>query len=250
MIGVDAAFNTLAQFRSADGGILLVDKPLEWTSFDVIRTLRRLVQVRKMGHAGTLDPRATGLLILASQRRTKEIDSFQAQHKSYEGAFVLGGTTASYDAAMPVENERAIDGVTLASVADAALAFTGEIDQIPPMYSALKVDGRRLYDMARKGEEIARPPRRVTVQRFDITGGDLPVVTFRVDCSKGTYVRSLVHDLGQRLGCGAYLRDLRRTGIGDYRVDDAWSMDRIREEMEGAAGASARGLAGGADADR
>ena len=230
MSGVGAAFNTIAQFRSACGGILLVDKPLDWTSFDVIRSLRTPLGVRKMGHAGTLDPLATGLLILASQRMTKEIDSFQAQRKTYCGELVLGGCTASFDAATPVEHERPLGALSMDDVARAAAEFTGEIAQIPPMYSALKVDGRRLYDLARKGQEVVREARQVTVHEFHITGGTLPRIAFRVVCSKGTYVRSLAHDLGQRLGCGAYLCSLRRTAIGEHSVDDAWTIERLRGE--------------------
>jgi tRNA pseudouridine55 synthase len=228
--GVDAAFNTIAQFRSVGGGILLVDKPLDWTSFDVIRSLRKPLGVRKMGHAGTLDPLATGLLILASQRMTKQIDAYQAQRKTYVGTIAFGGSTASYDAATPVTNERPVGALTTDDVVAATAAFTGEIEQVPPMYSAVKVEGQRLYALARKGKDIPREARRVTVDEFAITGGTLPLLQFRIRCSKGTYVRSLAHDLGERLGCGAWLAGLRRTAIGDFSVDDAWTLERLRAE--------------------
>jgi tRNA pseudouridine55 synthase len=228
--GVDAAFNSIAQFRSTDGGILLVDKPLDWTSFDVIRSLRKPLGVRKMGHAGTLDPLATGLLILASQRCTKDIERYQAQRKTYIGTIAFGGETASYDAATPVTNERLLGTLMVDDVVAATAAFTGDIEQLPPMYSAVKVDGKRLYTSARKGEEVPREPRHVSVYEFTITGGTLPLLAFRIQCSKGTYVRSLAHDLGQKLGCGAWLAGLRRTAIGEYSVDDAWSVERLRGE--------------------
>jgi tRNA pseudouridine55 synthase len=231
MTTIAARINSLAEFASADGGILLVDKPAGWTSFDVIRKLRGLLRIRKVGHAGTLDPLATGLLILASQKMTVKIDAFQALPKAYEGTMTLGGVTASYDAATPVTDPRSPQGITEEAVRDAARKFTGEIDQIPPMFSAVKHHGRRLYSYARKGEEVERNARRITVREFEITGIDMPVVSFRVLCSKGTYVRSLVHDAGQSLGCGAWLSSLRRTAIGEFSVNDAWTMDGLAERM-------------------
>jgi len=226
-LSLDAAFNTVEQFRSEGGGVLLVDKPLDWTSFDVVKKVRGLLRVKKAGHAGTLDPLATGLLILCSNKYTKQIDSFQAQRKQYTGMFILGAVTASYDAATPPEQLQSIDGVTFDVVERAMLSFTGELLQTPPMYSALQIGGQRLYHLARKGKTVEREPRAISVAKFVPTAFDPPNVRFLVECSKGTYVRSLVHDLGQALGCGAYLGELRRTAIGSYSVDSAWTLDRL-----------------------
>ena len=222
-------FNTIAQFRSPVGGVLLVDKPQTWTSFDVVKKIRSALRVKKVGHAGTLDPMATGLLILCSSTLTRRIDAFQALDKIYEGSFRLGAVTPSYDAETEIRDVRPLDGVDEAGIRHAATTFVGAIEQLPPMYSAVKVDGERLYKRARRGEEIERTPRAVTVTHFDILEVKLPEVRFRVECSKGTYVRTLAHDLGQLLGCGAYLTGLRRTAIGSFLVDEAWSIERISD---------------------
>lgn len=220
-------FNTIEQFSTPEGGVLLVDKPSSWTSFDVVNKIRRTLRVRKVGHAGTLDPMATGLLILCSGRSTKSIDRYQALVKMYEGTMRLGAVTASYDAETPAENEQPLGDIAAHDIRDAAQRFTGDIEQLPPMYSAVKVKGQRLYKLARKGEEVERAPRRVHIARFDIEDVTLPDVRFTVVCSKGTYVRTLAHDLGQTLGCGAYLSSLRRTAIGTIHVADAWSIDEL-----------------------
>lgn len=220
-------FNTIEQFRAPEGGVLLVDKPQQWTSFDVVKKVRGALRVKKVGHAGTLDPMATGLLILCSGKMTKQIDSFQAQMKSYQGSMCLGAVTASYDADTPREEEKDTSTITETQIHEGAQHFVGDISQLPPMYSAVKVDGQRLYKLARKGEEVERRPRTVSVTRFSIDAVKLPQVDFTVECSKGTYVRSLAHDLGQDLGCGAYLTALRRTAIGSQNVSDAWTIDSI-----------------------
>ena len=204
-----------------------MDKPASWTSFDVVNKIRGVLRVRKVGHAGTLDPMATGLLILCSGRLTKSIDQYQALVKMYEGTMHLGGVTPSYDAETPVEDERPVDGITSDDVHGAAERFIGDIEQLPPMYSAVKVKGQRLYRLARKGKEVERTPRPVHIARFDIEDVSIPEVTFTVVCSKGTYVRTLAHDLGQMLGCGAYLSSLRRTAIGTQHVSDAWSIEQV-----------------------
>ncbi|MDX9758817.1 MAG: tRNA pseudouridine(55) synthase TruB [Bacteroidota bacterium] len=222
-------FNTIAQFRSPVGGVLLVDKPQTWTSFDVVKKIRTALRVKKVGHAGTLDPMATGLLILCSSTLTRRIDAFQALDKVYEGSFRLGAVTPSYDAETETRDHRPIDGIDDAGIRQAAARFVGTIEQLPPMYSAVKVDGERLYKRARRGEEVARTPRAVRVEQFDILDVKLPEVGFRVQCSKGTYVRTLAHDLGQMLGCGAYLTGLRRTAIGSFLVEEAWSIERISD---------------------
>ncbi len=222
--------NTIEQFRAPAGGVLLVDKPKGWTSFDVVKKVRGTLRVKKVGHAGTLDPMATGLLILCSGPMTRRIDTFQALVKHYEGSMRLGAVTPSYDAETPEEQHRPVGGLSIDDVRSAAQRYTGEIEQLPPMYSAVKVDGKRLYSLARKGQEVERKARTVQVDRFEITGGTMPDLQFRVICSKGTYVRTLAHDVGQDVGCGAYLTALRRTAIGNFTADEAWTIDAIVAE--------------------
>ncbi|MBR9975744.1 MAG: tRNA pseudouridine(55) synthase TruB [Bacteroidetes bacterium] len=217
----------MEQFRAPAGGVLLVDKPQGWTSFDVVKKVRGTLRVKKVGHAGTLDPMATGLLVLCSSGMTKKIDAFQALGKVYEGRMMLGAVTPSYDAETEPQDLRPLGNIDAIRIRSEVEVFLGDIEQLPPMYSAVKVDGRRLYKLARKGLEVERRPRTVTIERFDIDEVALPEVAFSVHCSKGTYVRSLAHDLGQRLGCGAYLSALRRTAIGNFDVDEAWSIEDI-----------------------
>ncbi|MBN1446857.1 MAG: tRNA pseudouridine(55) synthase TruB [Bacteroidetes bacterium] len=222
----------MEQFASVEGGVLLLDKPSSWTSFDVVKKVRATLRVRKVGHAGTLDPMATGLLVLCSGPMTKRIDTYQAQEKTYTGTLRLGAVTPSFDAETPPTDEKPYDGISTELLRNTTVQFTGEIRQIPPMYSAVKVDGKRLYALARKGKEIEREARIVRVQHFDIDRVNLPEVDFTVICSKGTYVRTLVHDMGQTLGCGAYLTALRRTAIGSLQVADAWTIDAIVQATE------------------
>ncbi len=212
-----------------DGAVLLIDKPLDWTSYQVVRKIRALFNVRRVGHAGTLDPKATGLLVVCIGAKTKQVPSLMSMEKEYVGAMELGIRTPSFDLETPVSERRAFDAVTPAMIAQATGALVGEIAQRPPMYSALKFEGRPLYRYARKGEEIERPARMVTVKEFAVTAMDLPRVEFRVVCSKGTYIRTLVDDVGERLGCGATLVALRRTRIGALSVDAAWTMDRLAD---------------------
>lgn len=207
--------------------VLLVNKPLRWTSFDVVRKIRYKLKISKVGHAGTLDPLATGLLILCTGKFTKRIEEFQAQEKEYTGRFVIGQTTPSNDleteASAPVD----ISAITGEQIHDAAKKFVGEIDQVPPMHSAIKIDGKRAYKLARKGKEAELKPRQVTISAFEITAVNLPSVSFRVVCSKGTYIRSLARDLGDALGVGAYLAELCRTRIGEFRLEDAVQIEDI-----------------------
>ncbi|MCB2204233.1 tRNA pseudouridine(55) synthase TruB [bacterium] len=217
----------MEQFCAPAGGVLLVDKPRGWTSFDVVKKVRGTLRVKKVGHAGTLDPMATGLLILCSGPMTRSIETFQALGKRYEGSMRLGAVTASYDAETPEEQHRPVGDIADDAIREATRKYIGDIQQLPPMYSAVKVDGKRLYSLARKGKEVERKPRPVHVSRFDITAVTLPDLAFSVDCSKGTYVRTLAHDLGQDLGCGAYLTALRRTAIGNFLADEAWTIDQI-----------------------
>ncbi|HVW96597.1 MAG TPA: tRNA pseudouridine(55) synthase TruB [Mucilaginibacter sp.] len=210
----------------ADGQLLLINKPYKWTSFDVVGKIRNAFKPLKLkvGHAGTLDPLATGLLIVCTGKMTKQIDTFQAQEKEYTGTMVLGETTPSYDMETAPDQQFDISHLTEDQIRVACAKFIGEIGQYPPAHSAIKVDGERLYEKARRGEEVELKLRTVTITEFEITGITLPEVSFRVVCSKGTYIRSLVHDFGKALNNGAYLSRLRRTRSGNYRVDDAWEV--------------------------
>lgn len=210
------------------GRILLIDKPLTWTSFDVVRKIRNLTKIKKTGHAGTLDPLATGLLIVCQGKATKQIEGIQNAEKEYTGTIHLGATTASYDLESEPTAQQDLSHVTEDIIRQQASSFVGFIDQIPPIFSAIKVDGKRSYDLARQGLEPELKSRRIEIKAFDITSIDLPEITFRVACSKGTYIRSLAHDLGQRIGTGAYLKSLRRTKIGDYSVNDALTPDEFK----------------------
>ncbi len=210
-----------AGLNNVPGEVLLVDKPSGWTSFDVVNKLRRAAGGLKMGHAGTLDPLATGLLIICTGRKRKEIDRFTGLDKEYIAELRLGIRTPSYDSETAPVEERSTEGVTEDRIREVMLEFTGAQMQIPPMWSAVKIGGRRLYSLARKGIDIERPARPIVVHELELVECAVPRLVVRVACSKGTYVRSLVNDIGTRLGCGACLTALRRTRIGPYCVDDA-----------------------------
>ena len=218
-----------------NGQVLLIDKPLDWTSFQVVNKLRWAIRKEfdikkiKVGHAGTLDPLASGLLILCTGKFTKKIDTFQAQEKTYTGSFTLGATRPSYDMETEVDAEYPIDHISDADLERVRLSFCGEIDQVPPIFSALKKDGKKLYELAREGKTTEIPSRKITIFEFKLTSVELPVVRFEVKCSKGTYIRSLAHDFGKALKSGAYLSELRRTEIGDFKVDDAQSIEDFLE---------------------
>ncbi len=214
----------------ADGHIILIDKPLEWTSFDVVKKLKYKLKLKKVGHAGTLDPLATGLLILCTDRKTKQISTIQEQPKEYTGTMVLGKTTASYDLESPIIEGGNISGLTEEFLTSLIPQFKGEIEQIPPIFSAVKIRGERAYKKARAGEKVELKSRIISIYNFEITSINLPEVNFKVNCSKGTYIRSLVNDFGQAAGVGAYLSKLRRTKIGDYSVNDAFTIDSISSE--------------------
>ncbi|MEO0471366.1 MAG: tRNA pseudouridine(55) synthase TruB [Bacteroidota bacterium] len=209
------------------GQTLLFDKPKEWTSFDVVKKVRNAIRIKKVGHAGTLDPLATGLLILCTGKHTKQINDIQGQEKEYLTEFKLGATTPSYDAEFPEENLCDASQIRPTDIEAVLPQFTGTITQTPPIFSAVKVNGKRAYKAARSGEEIVLKTRQVEVYEFRLMKADLPDDHFRalIRCSKGTYIRSLVHDLGQALEVGAYIRELRRTRIGAYQVADAWQID-------------------------
>ncbi|UZH56377.1 tRNA pseudouridine(55) synthase TruB [Salinimicrobium tongyeongense] len=225
------------------GQILLFDKPLEWTSFQLVNKVRWLIRKNfrikkiKVGHAGTLDPLATGLLILCTGKSTKLIESLQGQEKEYTGSFTLGATTPSYDMETEVDETFPIDHLTTERIHEATKAFLGDIQQRPPVFSALKKDGKRLYEYARSGEEVEIPTRSVNISEFEITKIDRQKVHFRVVCSKGTYIRSLAHDFGRELNSGAYLSSLRRTRIGDYSLANALTVDSfVNEYLSGKEG--------------
>jgi len=207
--------------------MLLINKPLEWTSFDVVNKLRYRLKIKKIGHAGTLDPLATGLLIICTGKMTKQIDGFQAQEKEYIGRFVIGQTTASYDLETAPGEPLDIQHITMDQMRTAARQFIGLIQQTPPLHSAIKIDGKRAYELARKGMEQELKPREVEIKEFEITQVEKPWVSFRVVCSKGTYIRSLARDFGNALGVGAYLAELCRTRIGDFKLENALTIDQV-----------------------
>ena len=212
-----------------DGQVLLIDKPLNWTSFQVVNKLRweirRAFKIKKIkvGHAGTLDPLATGLLVLCTGKMTKQIDTFQGQIKEYTGTFVLGSTTASYDLETEIDQTYPTEHLTEELIKSTTSQFIVDIQQFPPVFSALKKDGKRLYEFARAGEEVEIPSRTVNISEFEITAINDLNIDFRVVCSKGTYIRSLANDFGKALNSGAHLSALRRTKIGDFDVADALS---------------------------
>lgn len=207
--------------------IFMVNKPLGWTSFDVVKKIRHALKIKKIGHAGTLDPLATGLLLLCTGRQTKKISSLQALDKVYTGQMVLGKTTPSMDLETPFDSLSSYDHITEEMVIAAAATFVGTITQIPPIHSAVKIGGKRAYKIARKGEKAVLRPRSIIIHSFLLTAFNLPFITFKLVCSKGTYVRSLVHDLGQKLGVGGYLHALCRTQIGDYYLDKAYTLEAL-----------------------
>lgn len=215
------------------GTVLLIDKPLRWTSFDVVNKVRNALKKKygkiKVGHAGTLDPLATGLLIVCTGKMTKRVDEYQAQEKEYTGTIMLGATTPTLDAEMAPDATFPTDHITPEMVHAAAQKFIGETEQMPPMYSALKVGGETAYKAAREGRELELKPRKVTITEFELTNIALPEVSFRVVCSKGTYIRSLARDMGTALGSGGYLSGLRRTRIGEFRVGDAYDLQKLTE---------------------
>ncbi|MCX8019309.1 MAG: tRNA pseudouridine(55) synthase TruB [Chitinophagaceae bacterium] len=213
------------------GSILLIDKPYGWTSFDIIRKIRKLINIRKVGHAGTLDPLATGLLIVCTGKMTKRIQEFMSLEKEYQGIFTLGATTPTYDLESSPENFTPTDNITRDFILQTAQTFIGDQLQLPPAHSAVKVKGKRLYELARAGIAVQGSPRKIRIDEFDIGKIEMPEVHFRVVCSSGTYIRSLAHDFGKALGCGAYLSALCRTRIGSYRLEDAFSLDQLEDEI-------------------
>ncbi len=215
-----------------EGRFLLVNKPIRWTSFDVVAKLRKIFKTKKIGHAGTLDPLATGLLIICTGKMTKSIENFQGLEKEYTGKFILGQTTPSYDLETEVSSAIDVSHISDEQIQVAAKAFVGSIQQTPPIHSSVWVNGRRAYKFARNGEDLVLKPREVEIKEFEITGIEKPVISFRVVCSKGTYIRSLANDIGNALGVGAHLSELCRTGIGEYKLKDAETVDTIRARVQ------------------
>jgi tRNA pseudouridine55 synthase len=216
----------------AEGKVLLIDKPLEWTSYDVIRKLRKIINIKKIGHAGTLDPLATGLLIVCTGKFTKKINEYMSQEKEYTGTITLGAVTPTYDRESEPESFKSLDGITEEIITEKTKQFTGEILQTPPIHSAIKQNGKPVYLMARKGLDVVLEPRKITIKEFEITKIDLPVITFKVVCSTGTYIRSLANDFGIRLGCGGYLSELRRTRIGNFKVEEAVTIEQFQSQFQ------------------
>ena len=215
-----------------EGCVILIDKPLQWTSFDVIKKIRYLIKVKKVGHAGTLDPLASGLLIICTGKFTKKINEYMAQEKEYTGGFTLGAVTPTYDLESDPVDFKSIELITPEMIHQATTLFTGEILQMPPAHSAIKIKGKRVYEMARRGEEVILELRKILISVFEITGIALPLVNFRVVCTTGTYIRSLAFDFGKALGCGAYLSSLCRTRIGAYRLEDALSIETFEAKIK------------------
>jgi len=222
-------------FKSLDftaGEVILIDKPPYWSSYKVVHKVKKASRVKKVGHAGTLDPMATGLLILCTGKKTKEIYKYQALRKTYTGIITLGKSSPSMDMETEISEHEIpadLDVKIIYSVRD---QFLGEIEQTPPMYSALKVNGQRLYQLARKDKTIERKPRRVTIEEFKITKVEIPQIHFEITCSKGTYIRVIANDFGDKLGCGGILSSLRRTKIGDYNVDEAIKIEEFISRAE------------------
>lgn len=210
-----------------DGEVILVDKPLDITSYNVVHKIRYAFGIGKIGHCGTLDPKATGLLILCTGKKTKEVSKFQELPKTYSGTFTLGSITPTMDMESEPVEQKPFENIDSKQIEKVRKEFLGEIEQIPPMYSAVKFKGKPLYKIARQGKEVKREPRKAIIHSFEISEIKLPVISFKIVCSKGTYIRVIAHDFGQKLGCGAFLSSLRRESIGEYSVDDALNLDEI-----------------------
>ena len=224
-------------FYVEEGTVFLIDKPIDWTSFDTVNFIRSLfmrfygIRKLKVGHAGTLDPLATGLLILCTGPMTKQIEDFQAQIKTYTGTMILGQSTPTYDLESEPNAFFPTDGITPEQIEAARLKFIGDIKQYPPKYSAIKIKGKRAFDYARSDEEIELKARDIQIADFQLNLDRFPEIDFEVTCSKGTYIRSLANDFGRELGNGACLKTLRRTRIGDFRVEDAWQLEDLKNEI-------------------
>lgn len=214
-----------------EGNVLLIDKPLYWTSFDAVRKIRNLIRIKKVGHAGTLDPLASGLLIICTGKFTKKINEYMAQEKEYTGTITLGAVTPTYDLESKPQDFKPCEHITTEQLKEAAKTFTGTIMQTPPIHSAIKKEGKRVYELARKGVEVKLEARPVHISEFEITHMEIPLIHFRVVCSTGTYIRSLANDFGAKLGCGGYLSKLCRTRIGSFLLKDAMTIEEFQEKI-------------------
>lgn len=211
------------------GEVILIDKEKSFTSFDVVKKIRNLIRVKKVGHAGTLDPAATGLLIVNTGKKTKEIFKYQDLDKTYSGTIEIGKATPTMDGESETAKELSFEGITKEEINSVRDSFLGESLQIPPMFSALKFKGQPLYKLARKGAEVEREPRKIRIEKFEVTSINLPFINFLIECSKGTYIRVIADDFGKRLNNAAYLKELRREKIGEYSVDDAMTIGEFEE---------------------
>ncbi len=215
-----------------EGRVLLIDKPLHWTSFDVVRKIRNTVKIKKVGHAGTLDPLATGLLIVCTGKFTKKINEYMSQEKEYSGSITLGATTPTYDLESDPGNFKPIDNITAELIHAATKKFTGEIMQVPPIHSAIKQKGKPVYLMARKGIDVILEPRKISIYKFEIVRIEMPKIFFKVVCTTGTYIRSLANDFGEALGCGGHLSSLCRTRIGNFDLKDSISVEELVKSVQ------------------
>ncbi len=224
----------MSTFDFETGELLLIDKPLTWTSFDVVGKIRNTIRIKKIkvGHAGTLDPLATGLLIVCTGKLTKKVDEYMAEDKEYTGTFQLGSTTPSYDLETEIDQRFSIEHISENDVHQAAASFLGMIDQVSPAYSAIRIDGERAYHKARRGETVNIKSRTVEIKSFEITNINMPSVDFRIVCSKGTYIRSIAHDIGKKLNSGAHLSALRRTKSGIFAIENAWNLEELIQRIK------------------
>ncbi len=214
-----------------EGQVLLINKPLRWTSFDAVRKIRYLTRTKKVGHAGTLDPLATGLLIICTGKFTKKINEYMAQEKEYTGTITLGAVTPTYDLESEPRDFKPIENISQEELEQAALSFTGLIQQVPPIHSAIKKEGKRVYELARQGVEVKLDARPVMISGFELIKTELPIVHFKVVCSTGTYIRSLANDFGEKLGCGGYLSSLCRTRIGSFLLSSAMNIEEFEQKI-------------------
>jgi tRNA pseudouridine55 synthase len=232
---ITKASSDFSKFDFQSGEDILIDKPIGWTSFKVVYKIRKAVEVKKVGHAGTLDPLASGLLIICTGKKTKEITNYQSLEKTYTGTITIGKCSPSMDLETELTAINSTEEITETQILEVKESFIGQITQIPPMYSAVKVNGKSLYKIARKGKTIERLPRDITIYSFNITDISIPDIDFEIVCSKGTYIRSIANDFGEKLGCGGLLSSLRRTKIGNYNVNDAIDTNefelRIKENV-------------------
>ena len=215
-----------------NGQTLLVDKDLDWTSFDVVKKIKNIIKCKKVGHAGTLDPLATGLLIICTGKNTKKINDIQNQDKVYTGEFILGKSTPSHDLETEFNSQKDIKNITSDRIEEVSKRFVGEQLQRPPKFSAVKVNGKRAYEYARDNEEVKIKEKNINIYEFKITEFNLPNISFKISCTKGTYIRSIARDFGEKLGCGAVLSKLRRTKIGNYNVEDAFKVNVLADKLK------------------